>query len=65
MLDMVNCAEQYKCTNVKTQMHNKHLMQEQNTCTYIVIAMFKSLKHNIIYVKMPILSNTDDTNEYI
>ena len=44
MLDMLICAE-YKCKIVKTQIHNQHLMQEQNICTY---AMLKSQEHNII-----------------
>ena len=46
MLDVLACAEQYKCENVKTQMFYAHLTQEQNVCT---ITMLKSLKHEIIY----------------
>ena len=38
VLDMLNCAEQYKYKNVKAQMHNEHWTPEEN----------KSLKDNIV-----------------
>ena len=34
MLGVLNCAEQYKCKNVKTKMHNELLTQEESVCTY-------------------------------
>ena len=34
MLDMLNCAEQYKVKNHKCINYNEHLTQEQNICAY-------------------------------